>query len=129
MERLTKSWGNNCVSYKIDYGSLGELSQEEFKAFDDIVRKLAHYETLEEQGKLIVLDESKQEMMEATKIVNEKQIKVGNITFGKGTTVYKCPACKTIVSRDYYCRNCGQKLKYDFTKEEAEAKLKEIKNE
>ena len=55
MERLTKHWGNNYVATKLDYCSLLEVPYEDFKCFEAIVKKLADYEDLEEQGRLIKL--------------------------------------------------------------------------
>lgn len=55
MERLTKHWGNNYVATKLDYCSLLEIPDEDFKCFEAIVKKLAEYEDLEEQGRLIKL--------------------------------------------------------------------------
>ncbi len=40
-----------------------------------------------------------------------RPIRLGNGTFGKGTTVYKCPCCMQFVSRiNKYCGECGQAL-------------------
>lgn len=55
MERLTKHWGNNYVATKLDYCSLLEIPDEDFKCFEAIVKKLAEYEDLEEQGLLLKL--------------------------------------------------------------------------
>lgn len=41
----------------------------------------------------------------------EAPIKIGNVRWQKGTTVYKCPNCKEWVSKTYkYCPDCGQAL-------------------
>ena len=53
-ERLTKYWGNNCVATKLNYDFLLSLPNIEVKNFNAIIQKLAHYEDLEEQGKIIV---------------------------------------------------------------------------
>ena len=55
MERLTKHWGNNYVAKKLDYEYLLYMPHEQFDQFQDIIEKLAYYEDLEEQGKLLVL--------------------------------------------------------------------------
>jgi len=55
MDRLTKHWGNNYVATKLDYDFLWEMPQEDFRHFEAIIKKLAEYEDLEEQGRLIVL--------------------------------------------------------------------------
>lgn len=53
MERLTKHWGNNYIATKLNYDFLWEMPNEDFKHFEAIIKKLAEYEDLEEQGKLI----------------------------------------------------------------------------
>lgn len=58
MERLTKQWGKdncNCVPVKLDYGELLDLDERNFDELDKIVRKLAMYEDLEDQGLLLKL--------------------------------------------------------------------------
>lgn len=47
-------------------------------------------------------------------IVNAEKIKIGNVYWGKGTTIYYCPNCKDFISRMYtYCHKCGQKLLWE----------------
>ena len=57
MERLTKHWGNNYVATKLNYDFLlGEpIEDKDTDAFFEIIKKLAHYEDLEEQGLLLKL--------------------------------------------------------------------------
>lgn len=55
MERLTKYWNNNYVATKLNYDFVWELSEEDFKYFNDIIKKLAKYEDFEEHDKLIKL--------------------------------------------------------------------------
>ena len=41
----------------------------------------------------------------------EAPIKIGNMNWGRGTTIYYCPNCKDFISRTCaYCRKCGQAL-------------------
>ena len=41
--------------------------------------------------------------------VDVTAIVVGNVSWGKGTTLYKCPKCGSFISRLYdYCFKCGQ---------------------
>ena len=41
----------------------------------------------------------------------ESPIKIGNMNWGRGTTIYYCPNCKDFISRTYtYCHKCGQAL-------------------
>lgn len=45
------------------------------------------------------------------RLINEKDIKLGNITFKKGTKGYKCPKCYTHVGyRHNHCHECGKKI-------------------
>lgn len=45
-----------------------------------------------------------------TKVVVDR-LEIGNVRWGKGTTVYRCPACKTYMSRVHdYCYKCGQRI-------------------
>lgn len=53
MDRLTKHWGNNYVATNLNYDFLWEMPDEDFRHFEEIIKKLAEYEDLEEQGKLI----------------------------------------------------------------------------
>lgn len=42
---------------------------------------------------------------------NSNDIKIGNVTFTKGVTTYKCPECKNwLTGTETYCCFCGQKL-------------------
>lgn len=64
-------------------------------------------------GKLIELIERDTEKAPYVKINNEV-VKIGAITFGKGTKAYRCPSCKRLVIyRDRFCRDCGQRLKWE----------------
>lgn len=46
--------------------------------------------------------------------INNEAVKIGAITFGKGTKAYRCPNCKRLVIyRDRFCRDCGQRLKWE----------------
>ena len=41
----------------------------------------------------------------------EAPVKIGNMNWGRGTTIYYCPNCKDFISRTYtYCHKCGQAL-------------------
>lgn len=53
MERLTKHWGNNYIATWLDYDFLWEMPKKDFEQFNAIIKKLAEYEDLEEQGRLI----------------------------------------------------------------------------
>lgn len=46
----------------------------------------------------------------------EAPIKIGNVNWCKGTTIYHCPNCKDFISRVYtYCHKCGQALDWSDT--------------
>ena len=46
----------------------------------------------------------------------ESPIKIGNMNWGRGTTIYYCPNCKDFISRTYtYCHKCGQALDWSDT--------------
>jgi|GEM_PF-1523648 len=49
--------------------------------------------------------------------VDVPKIKVGNVFFGKGTTVYRCPCCNELISRICdCCYNCGQAINWSVKK-------------
>ena len=59
-----------------------------------------------------------------TKVAVDR-LEIGNVRWGKGTIVYRCPACETYMSRVHdYCYKCGQKIDWsgagDQTKGECE---------
>ena len=37
-------------------------------------------------------------------------VKIGNVTFSKGTSVYKCPNCGGLITYYKYCCSCGQAI-------------------
>ena len=41
-------------------------------------------------------------------------IKIGNVHWKRGTTIYRCPCCNEFISRKYdYCYKCGQKIDWN----------------
>lgn len=48
MDRLTKHWNDNYVATKLDYDFVVDLPPKQFASFEEIIRKLAHYEDMEE---------------------------------------------------------------------------------
>lgn len=69
--------------------------------------------TNEEVEKWRKLKERDEEKAPSVKI-NDEAVKVGAITFGRGTKAYRCPSCKRLVIyRDRFCRDCGQRLKWE----------------
>ena len=62
---------------------------------------------------IVKLKERDEEKAPSVKI-NDEAVKVGAITFGRGTKAYRCPSCKRLVIyRDRFCRDCGQRLKWE----------------
>ena len=48
--------------------------------------------------------------------VDVERIKIGNVNWGRNTTIYYCPNCKDFISRNYtYCHKCGQALDWSDT--------------
>lgn len=47
-------------------------------------------------------------------LVNKNDVKVGAIIFKAGTKWYKCQSCgRLVVYRERFCRDCGQRLKWE----------------
>ena len=46
--------------------------------------------------------------------VGVEAIRIGNVNWKSGTTVYKCPCCNQFISKLYdYCYKCGQKIDWN----------------
>ena len=107
--RIIKKFPNHtteAIELNSEWGKMDIHANEEFY---DIAEKLAHYEDMEEQGRLI----------EQT---HGKWIRTGAIS-------YRCSECNFLPLQDdtAFCPNCGAKMV--ATKEEAEAKLKELEGD
>lgn len=89
-KRLTKHWGDNYVATELNYDFLFSLSKEETEKFNAIIKKLAYYEDLEEQGRLTVQPCKTEE-------------KVPEILLG-----YSCINCGDFVEPGSYCHTCGE---------------------
>ena len=73
-----------------------KVRKEEIKIYKDM------YNSIEER-------EGKQKAKKPTVLINDKDIKVGCVTFRKGVKTYKCVCgCWITLSQDY-CNHCGQK--------------------
>ena len=114
MSRLTEVNVNGiyCKETNCENTCYGCDSEAYCYELEDMLKKLAHYEDLEEQGRLI----------------EQKHCYCKSVDFNK----IMCSECNHIwnimnneVENFNYCPNCGAKI---LTKEEAEAKLAEINN-
>ena len=64
----------------------------------------------DEELEVVVEALEKQIAKKPTVLINDKDVKVGCITFRKGVKTYKCTCgCWVTLSQDY-CVECGQKL-------------------
>ena len=129
MGRLTAYCGEVYVPRKLnlDFDVVMDMPQEEWKHFQDIFKKLAHYEDLEEQGLLPRFHLSEEfwtfylDRVEKAKVVMLQQKKDGSWKYRLSREITK-EYHSTI---DYEEREYGE---YFFnTKEEAKAKLEELK--
>lgn len=116
MGRLTpKDWENQSNEIWLKLGYI-QMSDEPFRTFlSESLQKLAHYEDLEEQGRLIELPCA----------INTELYFVGEKADGTygvySTTLFTLDLCKSYegkIGKGFY-----------LTKEEAEAKLEELKGE
>lgn len=103
MERLTKQWGKNncnCVATKLDYGELEDVDENSFAELDKIIRKLAEYENLEEQGLLIKLP-----------------CKIGDNVYyidDKYYQCYNCPNYNNVDCDEVPCPQTVKPIKFDY---------------
>ena len=64
----------------------------------------------DEELEVVVEALEKQIAKKPTVLINDKDVKVGCVTFRKGVKTYKCTCgCWVTLSQDY-CSRCGQKL-------------------
>ena len=52
----------------------------------------------------------KQVPKKPVKCTTNKPVKIGNVTFSKGTSIYKCPNCGGLITYYKYCCSCGQAI-------------------
>ena len=101
------------------YGRISLIDDENIYEAINAVEKLAHYEDMEEQGRLI---EQKYGYLMRSRDYDEDD--------GSYTIRQECSVCGMAFTpmffKPAYCPSCGAKL---VTKEEAEAKLKELKDD
>ena len=59
---------------------------------------------------LIIEGLEKQIAMKPTVLLNDKDVKVGCVTFRKGVKTYKCVCGYWVTLSQDYCSRCGQKI-------------------
>ena len=59
---------------------------------------------------LIIEGLEKQIAMKPTVLINDKDVKVGCVTFRKGVKTYKCVCGYWVTLSQDYCSRCGQKI-------------------
>ena len=85
----------------------------EFKTEIKDLRKQHPYIDWDEQEKAVDLAIEalgKQVPKKPVKCTTNKPVKIGNVTFSKGTSVYKCPNCGGLITYYKYCCSCGQAI-------------------
>lgn len=51
-------------------------------------------------------------------VIQDEDVEVGSVTFGKGTKIYKCPICgKWLTRTQKCCSNCGQEILWEMENE------------
>ena len=142
MERLTEKIGNtNCVkgcgsNCKYGFQHCRTEDWENCKTIDDVIDKLAEYEGLEEQGRLIKLPCKVGDVVYRINIGAMKPVIPLRVVEYRFKIVGNCIREKICCSDDflckqpsiiYYAEDIGNKV--FLTKAEAEQKLKEMEND
>ena len=140
MERLTEKIGNtNCVkgcgsNCKYGFQHCRTEDWENCKTIDDVIDRLAEYEGLEEQGRLIKLPCKVGDVVYRINIGAMKPVIPLRVVEYRFKIVGNCIREKICCSDDflckqpsiiYYAEDIGNKV--FLTKSEAEAKLKELR--
>lgn len=61
---------------------------------------------------------SKNTAKKAECATQHEDMKIGSVTFAKGTKIYKCPICGEWLTRTQkYCSNCGQEILWEVKNE------------
>lgn len=107
MSRLTKYCIDSYVASNFNYDFMLEMSNEDFKGFQEMVDKLGRYEDLESDGKLIELP-----------CLPNEEVWESHKRFGTHKTMY--------ASREAIVGAIEAGYVIGYTKEEAEAKLAEM---
>ena len=134
MERLTEKIGNtNCVkgcgsNCKYGFQHCRTEDWENFKTIDDVIDKLAEYEGLEEQGRLIKLP------VKDGATVHRECVHIKSTCYHENYKCSECPLTELFCDEFYkaidrcyeeaYASGCLAGM--DLAKSEAEQKLKEM---
>ena len=142
MERLTEKIGNtNCIkgcgsNCKYGFQHCSKEDWENCKTIDDVIDKLAEYEGLEEQGRLIKLPCKVGDVVYRINIGAMKPVIPLRVVEYRFKIVGNCIREKICCSDDflckqpsiiYYAEDIGNKV--FLTKSEAEQKLKEMESD
>ena len=132
MERLTEKIGNtNCVkgcgsNCKYGFQHCSKEDWENCKTIDDVIDKLAQYEDLEEQGRLVKLPCKKGDTVYNITWWDDVQEKV----LVKGKSYYRTVHKNKVTKSTFSYLDIDEFGKTVFlTKAEAEQKLKEMKDD
>lgn len=131
MSRLTKRLGDQVILKEVGITDCGKICdrRKDFDnpcdecPIDDAFRKLAHYEALEEQGRLITLPCKVGDTVYAIRHYG-KNYKIEESVVNAICIVDGC-----IYTKDYDREKSYNIRELIATKEEAEARLEELKNE
>ena len=137
MERLTEKIGNtNCVkgcgsNCKYGFQHCSKEDWENCQTIDDIIDKLADYEDLEEQGKLVILPCKIGDTIYEVSYENREFVIKEHIVKEFIYRTYRFPRIEIYCENEngfLVCNNIGKLDECLFlTQAEAEAKLKELR--
>nr|WP_315022937.1 hypothetical protein [uncultured Aminipila sp.] len=94
----------------------GQNTVEAYNMFNNYLDLIAREKNRNEYklNKELISASLKQQPKEPIKIVIGDKTKIGNLHFGKGCTVHKCPECESFIGcLNNYCSDCGQHIDWD----------------
>ena len=84
--------------------------QEALKSLKFEVYEEGHCSYIEEELDIAIDALEKQIAKKPTVLINDKDVRIGNILFKKGVKTYKCVCGYWITLTQEYCNHCGQKI-------------------